>query len=145
MKKIITLFVIVISLISCSNDEDSVSPIKGKWKLVQNLVISNDEPTTLTWVDVSTENQYTFDIKNSGRIESSIHTCDGTSKKVDYEPLFSGDNIIKIEFDCIDTTENPFAINGGSFFYTLEGNIMTLSFVSDVIDEGLNLKFEKIE
>ncbi|GEC78588.1 hypothetical protein [Flavobacterium aquatile] len=145
MKKIITLFVIVISLISCSNDEDSVSPIKGKWKLVQNLVISNDEPTTLTWVDVSTENQYTFDIKNSGRIESSIHTCDGTSKKVDYEPLFSGDNIIKIEFDCIDNTENPYAINVGAFFYTFEGNKMRLSFVSDLLDEGLNLKFERIE
>ncbi len=94
MEKIITLFVIVISLISCSNDEDSVSPVKGKWKLVQSLVISTDEPTTLTWVDVPTENQYTFDIKNSGRIESSIHTCDGTSKKVDHEPLFSGDNIL---------------------------------------------------
>lgn len=145
MKKFIILFVTSISLIGCSNDEDSVTPIKGKWKLVQNLVISNDEPTTLTWVDVSTENQYTFEITNSGRIESSIHACDGTSKKVDYEPLFSGDNIIKIEFDCLDNTENPYAINGGAFFYTFEGNKMRLSFVSDLLDEGLNLKFEKIE
>lgn len=117
MKKINILFVIVISLISCGNDEDSVSPIKGKWKLVQSLVISTDEPTTLTWVYVSTENQYTFDIKNCGRIESSIHTCDESSKKVDHEPLFSGDNIIKIEFDCLDNTENPYAINGGAFFF----------------------------
>ena len=145
MRKIILTIVIAISLIGCSNDEYSVSPLKGKWKLVQNLVISNDEPTTLTWVDVPTENQYTFDIKNSGRIESSIHSCDGTSKKVDYEPLFSGDNIIKIEFDCTDNTENPFAINGGAFFYTFEGNKMRLSYVSDVIDEGLPLKFERIE
>ena len=143
MKKIIIIFFIAISLISCSNDEDSISPIKGKWKLVENLNFDNSEFPI--WETVSTEYQYTFKINNSGNIESSIHSCKGSSEKFNYEPLFTGDNIVKINFDCKNNTDNPYAFDSSIFWYNLEGNDLTLSFVSDVANEGLHLKFERIE
>ena len=139
MKKIILLAVILISQISCNNDNETKpqdSEILGTWKLSEGYI--GDGGSATEWIPI--KNGYTTTFKSDGTFTSTQFTeCTTGTYKLENTTL-------TIIYGCPNFSalgEKP----AGTFIenYKIENGKMYLSPINSLCYEGCAYKFSKIK
>ncbi len=134
MKNLILLFSIILSFVSCSqNDENKTqdNSIIGTWKLTERIGTGSDG--LATWISVNESETYTYLFEKDGTVTNSLYNCSGN-----YE-LNQSRTIINIIYNC----NNSQTLN--SFNLTFEKNNLILSPNPNPCEEGCAGKFMKIK